>query len=198
MEQIKRLKIDFEKEIISHIQNYLMNILNTNDIVYDVDGEVISEVNASPFCKILRFVSGRKDLCQSYGWELSKSVICFKKPFEDVCPGGLTLFSLPICFNENTVIGAHCVTVSNPLRSKFSVYDIADKFDVDAHILWDAVKKTPLLQKPILRIAREQVILTTDLMSMILARIYTLKQSEAAIAKKYYSIEAIIKSQKNE
>lgn len=60
MEPIRRLKIDFEKEIISPIQLYLMSILNTSDIVYDVDGEVVGEVNASSYCKTLRFISERK------------------------------------------------------------------------------------------------------------------------------------------
>jgi len=198
MEPIRRLKIDFEKELISTIQIYLMNILNTNDIVYDVDGEVISEINASSYCKTLRFISERKDLCLAYSWELAKSAINFKKPFEEECPSGLALLSMPICLDENTVIGAHCVTISNPLRSKFSIYDIAAQFNIDARILWDAVKKTPPIPKPILKIAREQVVLTTELMSKILGRIYTLKQSEAAMAKKYHNIEEIIRNHKNE
>ena len=197
MELIKQLKVDFDKEIISAIQVYLMSILNTKDIVYDVDGEIINEIDASPYCKTLRFVSDRKDLCLSYSRELSKSAIRFKKIFEDVCPGGLTLISVPICLDENTVIGAHCVTISNPFRSKFSIYDIAAQFNIDAHILWDAVKKTPPIPKPILKIAREQVILSTELMSKILIRIYTLKQSESAMAKKYHDIEEIVRSHKN-
>lgn len=198
MEPIRRLKIDFDKELISTIQVYLMSILNTNDIVYDVEGEVISEINASSYCKTLRFISERKDLCLSYSWELAKSAIHFKKPFEEECPGGLTLLSMPICLDENTVIGAHCVTISNPLRSKFSIYDIAKHFNIDARILWDAVKKTPPIPRPIQKIAREQVILTTELMSKILSRIYALKQSEAAMAKKYHDIEEIFKGHKNE
>ena len=31
-------KINLEREIVSHIQIYLMNLLNTQDIVYKVDG----------------------------------------------------------------------------------------------------------------------------------------------------------------
>ncbi|MBE7443816.1 MAG: PocR ligand-binding domain-containing protein [Planctomycetia bacterium] len=198
MEPLRRLKIDFEKELISSIQLYLMSILNTSDIVYDVDGEVIGEINASSHCKTLRFVSERKDLCLSYSRELAKSAIQFKKPFEDVCPGGLTILSMPLCLDEKTVIGAHCVTVSNPLRSKFSVYDIAAQFNVDASILWDAVKKTPPIPKPILKIAREQAILATELMSKIASRMYALKQSEAAMAKKYHDAEEVFRSHKNE
>lgn len=198
MEPIRRLKIDFEKELISTIQIYLMNILNTNDIVYDIDGEVISEINASAYCKTIRFVSERKDLCLSYSRELSKSAIHCKKSFEDECPGGLTLLSMPICIDENTVIGAHCVTISNPFRSKFSVCDIAAQFNIDATILWDAVKKTPPIPRPILKIAREQVVLTTELMSKVIGRIHSLKQSEAAISKKYHSIEKIFSNHKNE
>src|SRR4030067_2144520 len=193
MEQIKQLKIDLEREITSHIQTYLMGILSSHDIVYGVDGEIVNEINYSPFCKVLNFVSEHKERCRSYSRELAKSAMCYKKPFEDVCPGGLTLFALPICFGGNTVDGAHCVAISNPLRSKFSVYDIASRFGVDAHILWDAVKKTPLIQKPLLKIAREQAITITDLLSKVLSRIHTLKQNEEAIAKKYSDIEAIIK-----
>ena len=141
MEPIRQLKIDFDKELISSIQLYLMSILNTIDIVSDVDGEVINEINISPYCQTLRFVSERKDLCLSFRWQLSNSAIHFKKTFEDVCQGGLTLLSIPICINENTVIGAHCATISNPYRSKFSVSDIANKFDIDARILWDSAKK---------------------------------------------------------
>ena len=187
-------KIDLEREIISHIQIYLMNLLNTQDVVYNVDGEVVNEVNASPYCKILHFVSERRDLCQCYSRELSKSAIHYKKPFEDVCPGGLTVLSMPISLDEHTVIGAHCVTISNTPRSKFSVYDIASQFNIDAQILWDAVKKTPLVPKPILKIAREQVISATELMSKVFARIYTLKQSEATMAEKYHAVEEIFKS----
>ena len=55
-------------------------------------------------------------------------------------------------------------------------------------------KKTPLIPKPILKIAREQVISATELMSKVLNRIYTLKQSEATMAKKYHAIEEIFKS----
>ena len=187
-------KIDLERETISHIQIYLMNLLNTEDIVYNVDGEVVNEVHSSPYCKTLRFVSERRDLCQCYSRELSKSTIHYKKQFEDVCPGGLTILSIPISLDEHTVIGAHCVAISNTPRSKFSVYDIASQFNVDAHILWDAVKKTPLVPKPILKIAREQVISATELMSKVLNRIYTLKQSEATMAKKYHAIEEIFKS----
>ncbi|MCF6156569.1 MAG: hypothetical protein E3K36_15305 [Candidatus Brocadia sp.] len=198
MEPIRRLKINFEKEIISTIQIYLMNILNTNDVVYDVEGEVINEVNASAYCKTLRYVSERKDLCLSYSRELAKSAIHFRKSFEEECPGGLTLLSMPICLDENTVIGAHCVTISNPFRSKFSVYDIAAQFHIDARILWDAVKKTPPIPKPILKIAREQVVLSTELMSKILGRIHTLKQSEATMLKKYRDIEELFKRQKSE
>ena len=111
------------ERIISHIQIYLMNLLNTQDVVYNVDGEVVNEVNASPYCKILHFVSERRDLCQCYSRELSKSAIHYKKPFEDVCPGGLTVLSMPISLDEHTVIGAHCVTISNtPVQS--SVYMI--------------------------------------------------------------------------
>jgi len=193
MEQIRQLKIDLEREITSHIQTYLMGILNSHDIVYNVDGDIVSEINYSPFCKVLNFVSEHKERCHSYSRELAKSAMCHKKPFEDVCPGGLTLFALPICFSEDTVVGAHCVAISNPLRSKFNVYDIASRFGIDAHILWDAVKKTPLIQKPLLKIAREQAIIITDLLSKVLSRIYTLKQNEAAIAKKYHDIESIIK-----
>ena len=86
------------------------------------------------------------------------------------------------------------MTISNPLRSKFSVYDIAAQFHVDARILWDAVKKTPAIPRPILKIAREQAILTSELMSKIMGRIYILKQSEAAMAKKYHEAEEIFKS----
>jgi ligand-binding sensor protein len=176
MEQIKHLKISFEKELLSNIQTYLMGILNTHGVVYDVDGNVVNEVNASSYCKTLRFISNHKDLCQSYSWELSKSAIRFKKPFEATCPGGLTLLSMPIYLNENIVIGAHCVAISNPIRSKFSIYDIAAQFNIDAYILWDAVKKTPQIPKPILKIAREQVISTTELISKVCTHIYTLQQ----------------------
>lgn len=194
MEPMRQLKIEFEKEIISAIQLYLMNILNTNDIVYDVEGEVVSEINASAYCKTLRLISERKDLHLSYSRELAKSAMHYKKPFEEECPGNLTLLSLPICLDENTVIGAHCVTISNPPRSKFSIYDIAAQFNIDAHILWDAVKKTPPIPKPILKIAREQVVLTTELISKIIGRLYTLKQSEATLSKKYREIEEIFKN----
>ena len=187
-------KIVLEREIISHIQIYLMNLLNTQDVVYNVDGEVVSEVNASPYCKTLHFVSERRDLCQCYSRELSKSTIHYKKQFEDVCPGGLTVLSMPISLDEHTVVGAHSVVISNTPRSKFSVYDIASQFNIDVHILWDAVKKTPLVPKPILKIAREQAISATELMSSVLTRIYTLKQSEASMAEKYHSIEEIFKS----
>ncbi len=198
MEPVRRLKIDFEKELISPIQLYLMSILNTSAIVYDIDGEVIGEVNASPYCKTLRFISERKDLCLSYSRELAKSAIQFKKTFEDVCPGGLTMLSMPLCLDDKTVIGAQCVTISNPLRSKFSVYDIAAQFHVDARILWDAVKKTPLIPRPILKIAREQAILSTDLMSKLMGRMYILKQSEATMAKKYHDAEEFFRIHKNE
>jgi len=187
-------KIDLERETISHIQIYLMNLLNTQDVVYNVDGEVVNEVNASPYCKTLHFVSERRDLCQCYSRELSKSTIHYKKQFEDVCPGGLTVLSMPISLDEHTVVGAHSVVISNTPRSKFSVYDIASQFNIDVHILWDAVKKTPLVPKPILKIAREQAISATELMSRVLTRIYTLKQSEASMAEKYHSIEEIFKS----
>ena len=187
-------KIVLEREIISHIQIYLMNLLNTQDVVYNVDGEVVNEVNASPYCKTLHFVSERRDLCQCYSRELSKSTIHYKKQFEDVCPGGLTVLSMPISLDEHTVVGAHSVVISNTPRSKFSVYDIASQFNIDVHILWDAVKKTPLVPKPILKIAREQAISATELMSSVLTRIYTLKQSEASMAEKYHSIEEIFKS----
>ena len=191
MEPIQKLKIDFDIELVSSIQSYLMNILSTHDVVYDIDGEVVSEINVSPYCKTLRFVSERRDLCSSYSRELSKSAMYSKKPFEDVCPGGLTLLSMPIFLDENAVIGAHCVAISNLLRSKFSVCDIADQFHIDAHILWDAVKKTPLIPRPILKIAREQATLATELMSKIFSRIQTLKQSEATLARKYRQIEEI-------
>lgn len=181
MDQNEKLKIDFEIEIISNIQICLMNLLNTHGIVYDVDGNIINETNNSLYCRTLRFISEGRDRCRSYSWELSKSAICFKKPFEDKCPGGLKLLSIPIYLNENVVIGAHCVAISSPLHSKFSVYDIADRFGIDAQILWDAVKKTPLMQRPVLKIAREHVVLTTELISKILARIYTLKQGAVAM-----------------
>ena len=187
-------KIDLERDIVSPIQGYLMNLLNTQDVIYNADSEVVNEINSSPYCKTLRFVSERKDLCQAYSRELSKSAIYYKKPFEDICPGGLTLLSMPIFLDEHTVVGAHSVAISNTPRSKFSVYDIASQFNIDAHILWDAVKKTPLVPKPILKIAREQVISATELMSKVLNRIYTLKQSEATMAKKYHAIEEIFKS----
>lgn len=191
-------KIYLEREIISHIQIYLTNLLSTQDVVYDVDGNVVNEINDSSYCKALRFSSERKERCHTYSRELSKSAIHFKKPFEDTCPGGLTILAMPIFFGEDAVIGAHCVAVSNPPRSKFSVYDVAKDFNIDAHILWDAVKKTPLIPKPILKIAREQVVLATELMSKVLTRIGTLRKSEATMAEKYHSIEEIIKSRKNE
>ena len=78
MEPIKQLKIDFERESVSNIQIYLMNLLNTQDVVYDIDGEVINEINASPYCKTLRFISECNDYCSTYSWELSKSAIHFK------------------------------------------------------------------------------------------------------------------------
>ena len=84
---------------------------------------MVNEINSSPYCKTLRFVSERKDLCQSYSRELSKSAIYYKKPFEDICPGGLTLLSMPIFLDEHTVVGAHSVAISNtPVQS--SVYMI--------------------------------------------------------------------------
>lgn len=178
MEPIRQLKIDFDKELIYSIQLYLMSILNTNDIIFDVDGEVINEINTSPYCQTLRFISERKDLCLAFRWQLSNSAIHLKKTFENVCPGGLALLSIPICINENTVVGAHCATISNPYRSKFSVSDIANKFNIDARTLWDSTKKTSPISKPILKIAREQVILATELMSKTLASIYTQKQNE--------------------
>lgn len=121
-----------------------------------------------------------------------------KSPLRMFVRGGLTLLAMPIHLNGNTVIGAHCVTISNPNRSKFSIYDIAAHFHVDAHILWDAVKKTPLMPKPILKIAREQVFSTTELISKIFTRIYALQQSEAAMAEKYRSIEEFFRNQKND
>ncbi|MDN3512138.1 MAG: PocR ligand-binding domain-containing protein [Candidatus Jettenia sp.] len=198
MEQTSQLKINAEKELISSIQIYLMDILNTHGVIYDVNGSVINEINASSYCKTLRFVSERKDLCQSYSWELSKSAIHFKKPFEDVCPGGLTLLSMPIYLCDNTVIGAHCVAISNPRRSKFCIYDIAAHFNIDAHILWDAVKKTPPMLKPILKMARGQVFSTTELISKIFTHTYALQQREAAIAEKYRCIKEFFKSQKKD
>lgn len=198
MESAKLLKIDLDREIVSAIQAYVMSLLNTHSVVFDVEGEAVNEASASPYCKTLRYVSERKDRCHAFSWELSKSTMRFKRPFEDLCPGGLTLISIPVCLDENTVVGAHCVAISNSLRSKFSVCDVADRFRVDAHILWDAVKKTPLVPKPILKVAREQAILATELMSKTLARIYTLRQSEAAIAEKYHSIEEVFKRQKND
>ncbi len=198
MESTEHLKIDFDREIVSAIQTYVMSLLNTHSVVFDAGGELVNEASASPYCKTLRYVSERKDRCQAFSWELAKSAIHLKRPFEDQCPGGLTLISIPVCLDENTVVGAHCVAISNSLRSKFSVCDVADRFHVDSHILWDAVKKTPLVPKPILKIAREQAILATELMSKTLARIYALRQSEAAIAKKYHSIEDVFKRQKND
>jgi hypothetical protein len=47
-----------------------------------------------------------------------------------------------------------------------------------------------------LKIAREQAILTTELMSKIMSRMYTLKESEAAMAKKYHDAEEIFRSHK--
>ncbi|MCF6157924.1 MAG: hypothetical protein E3K32_04990 [wastewater metagenome] len=176
MEQIKQMKIRFEKEIVSTIQVYFMDILNTHSVIYDIDGEVINEVNASSYCKTLRFSSERKDLCLSHSWELSKNAIRFKKPFEAVCPGGLIFLSVPIVLGENVVVGAHCAAISNPIRSKFSTYDIAAKFYIDAHILWEAVKKAPQIPKPVLKIARERVLSTTELISKILTHIHALQQ----------------------
>lgn len=196
MENVKQLKIDFDIEFISNIQLFLMNLLNTHDIVYDIDGNIVNEINATAYCKSLRFTSERKELCHCYSWELSKSAIYYKKVFEDNCPGGLTIQTIPICLDENTVIGAHCVTISNPPRSKFSVYDIASQYKIDAHILWDAVKKSPLIPKPILKIAAEQGVLSTELMSKVMARVYMLQQSEDAVAKKFHSIEEIVKNKK--
>ena len=176
MEPVKQLKFDFDKEIISSVQTYLMSILNTNDIVYDVDGEVVGEMHSSSYCKTLRFVSARKDICFSYSWDLSKNAIRSNKSLEDQCSCGLTLIAVPICIHENTIIGAQCAAISDPYRSKFSVFDVASRFNVDAHILWDAVKKTPPVPKPILKIAREQVALSSELLSKIFTRIHILKQ----------------------
>lgn len=181
MDENGKLKINFETEIISNIQTCLMNLLNTHGIVYDVDGNIINETNNSLYCRTLRFISEGRERCRSYSWELSKSAIYLRKPFEDKCPGGLKLLSVPIYLNEDVVIGAHCVAISSPLHSKFSVYDIADRFGIDARILWEVVKKTPLMQRPVLKIAREHVILTAELISKILARIYNLKQDEVAM-----------------
>jgi len=189
-----RQKIDLETEVVSHIQVYLMNLLNSQDIIYDADGEVVNEVSSSPYCKTLRFISERRDLCQCYSRELSKSAIYYKKQFEDMCPGGLTILSAPVFLAESAVVGAHCVVVSNTPRSKFSIYDIAEKFHIDAHILWDAVKKTPLIPKPILKVAREQVLSSTELMSKVITRIHTVKQNESAMAIKYHAIEEIFKT----
>lgn len=180
MDQNRKLKINLETEIISSIQVCLMNLLNTHGIIYDKDGNIINEINNSLYCRTLRFISEGRERCRSYSWELSKRAMYLKEPLEDECPGGLRLLAMPI-LDENMVIGAHCAAISNPLRSKFNIYDIAGQFGIDARILWDAAKKTPLMQKPILKIARNHVILTTESISKILTHIHFLKQVESVM-----------------
>lgn len=186
--RVFRLKNFIGEEFLVLLQNSYAHLLKTCTIIYDVDGNPVNKLITSPYCSFLRVASERKDICETYCWEISRGAICNKEAHEDKCPGGLIVFSCPIFYGD-TVIGVNSVAVSNPPRSRFKVYDIASDFKVDPSILFNISKKSATNNKYILEKIREQLISSTDVISKFFTYVYRQKRHEKELIAKNRDLE---------
>ncbi|MBI2559551.1 MAG: PocR ligand-binding domain-containing protein, partial [Planctomycetes bacterium] len=164
--RVLRLRNYIGEEFLSLVQKSYTYLLKTCTIIYDVDGNHASKLISSPYCSFLRVASERKDMCETYCWEISRGAICNKEVHEAECPGGLVVFSCPIFYGD-TVIGVNSAAVSNPPKSRFKIYDVALDFKVDPAILLSISRKSATSHKYILENIREQLIISTDVISKL-------------------------------
>lgn len=186
--RVFRLRNFIGEEFLSLLQNSYAHLLKTCTIIYDADGNHASKLISSPYCSFLRVASERKDLCETYCWEISRGAIFSKEVHEAECPGGLIVFSCPIFYGD-AVIGVNSAAVSNPPRSRFKVYDIALDFKVDPAILFNISKKSATSNKYILENIREQLILSTDVISKFFTYVYQQKRHEEELIAKNKELE---------
>lgn len=186
--RVFRLKNFIGEEFLVLLQNSYAHLLKTCTIIYDVDGNPVSKLITSPYCSFLRVASERKDICETYCWEISREAINRKEVYEVECPGGLVVFSCPIFYGE-AVVGVNSAAVSNPPKSRFKVYDIATNFKVDPVILLNISRKSATNHKYILENIREQLIMSTNVISKIFNLAYQQKQREEKIIAKNRDLE---------
>ena len=184
---IIRLRNYISEEFLTLIQNNYTYLSKTCTIIYDVDGNPASKLISSPYCSFLRVTSERKDICETYCWEISREAINRREPYEAECPGGLVVFSCPI-FYGGAVIGVNSAGVSNPPKSRFKVYDIAADFKVDPAILLTISKKS-VTNKYILENIREQLTMSTDIVSNFFKFAYQQKQHEEELIVRNKELE---------
>lgn len=183
-----RLRNYISEDFLTLIQNSYTYLSKTCTIIYDVYGNPASKLISSPYCSLLRLTSGRKDLCKTSCWEISREAINRKEAYEAECPGGLVVFSCPIFYGD-TVIGVNSATVSNPPKSRFKVYDIASNFKVDPAILLNVSKKSATTHKCILENIREQLVMSTVIISNFFKYAYQQKQREEELVAKNRGLE---------
>ena len=186
--RVFRLRNFIGEEFLSLLQNSYAHLLKTCTIIYDADGNPVSKLITSPYCSLLRVGSERKDICETYCWEISREAINRREAYEAECPGGLIVFSYPIFYGD-AVIGLNSAAVSNPPKSRFKVYDIASNFKVDPAILFNISKKSATSNKYILENIREQLILSTDVISKFFTYVYQQKRHEKELIAKNKELE---------
>jgi hypothetical protein len=186
--RVFRLKNFIGEEFLIHLQNSYAHLLKTCTIIYDVDGNPVSKLITSPYCSLLRVASERKEICETRCWEISREAINRKEAYEAECPGGLIVFAYPI-FYDDRIIGLNSAAVSNPPRSRFKVYDIASNFEVDPAILLNISKKSATNHKYILENIREQLILSTEIISKFFTYVHRQKQHEKRLIAKNKDLE---------
>ncbi len=187
------LKNYIGEEFLALIQSSYTYLSKTCATIYDVDDNLVSELISSPYCSLLRLASERKELCKAYTLEVARETINRKAAYEAECPGGLTIFSCPIFYGDS-IIGVSCAAVSNPPRSRFKIYDIASNFEVDPAILLNISKKSSTNHKYVLEKIREQLVMSTVIISNFFKYVHQHRQHEEELIAKNKVLEKKIQT----
>ncbi len=173
--------------LLEHLQESYMNYLQTSAAMYELDGTSAASLITSNYCNKLANVSETKagkgkGLCHESCWHISKRSIDLKKPYEQECPGGLILYSVPIMF-EGTPIGAVNAAVSNPIRSAENIKEIAEDYDISLENMQKIVDNHDDLPEFLLSAAKKQLQIVSGTIAALYKSFYELRNKSDELIK---------------
>lgn len=139
------LKDAIDEKTLKIIQMMFMKFLHSSTALYEADGTCVYSVFEGHYCKFLNETSCKgaascgqdgvcsgKWICHEDCWRVSKESIDRCVPAERECSGGISIYAVPILYNEQ-VIGSINAGITNPpieiskLRSVADTYGICDR-----------------------------------------------------------------------
>lgn len=178
------------KDTLRAITNDLMKLLGTSCAVYEKNGDYAFGVLASGWCRKLNEISFKntrgdsiKDVMESGKWtcheacwnKASKKAIELEEIVDIKCPGGLSLYAVPIKTSEG-VVGCINVGYGNPPTEKKVLAEIQKKYMLNSETLHDLAARYVNRPKFILDLAKESLKTSAKLIAEIVENV---KSNEA-------------------